>query len=239
MVPRPDIVALPVALSPQAAMEQVLQHPYTRYPVYDEEFDDVLGVLHVRRLFVALQNGAAASSDLRALLYPAYLVPETKRLGHLLDRDPPHRRATWRSSWTNTARLPASSRSRTCSRRSSARSTTSSTPRTLRSCAWPRSLPGRGQSPGRGVQRALPLRASRTRTTTPSAAIVFGELGRAPPAGRPRRDRRPALHGARRRRRAHRHGRRRDPSESRPGRRGRRARVEDADDAEDGAGTRT
>ena len=84
MVPRPDIVALPVALTPTAAMEQVLQHPYTRYPVYGEDFDDVLGVLHVRRLFVALQNGAAASTDLRALLYPAHLVPETKRLGQLL-----------------------------------------------------------------------------------------------------------------------------------------------------------
>src|SRR6185312_15995878 len=47
-------------------------------------FDNVLGVLHVRRLFVALQNGAVASTDLRALLYPAHLVPETKRLGHLL-----------------------------------------------------------------------------------------------------------------------------------------------------------
>jgi putative hemolysin len=84
MVPRPDIVALPVALTPAAAMEQVLQHPYTRYPVYDDEFDNVLGVLHVRRLFVALQNGAAASSDLRGLLYPAHLVPETKRLSQLL-----------------------------------------------------------------------------------------------------------------------------------------------------------
>jgi putative hemolysin len=84
MVPRPDIVALPADLTPAAALEQVLQHPYTRYPVYDEEFDNVLGVLHVRRLFVALQNGAAANSDLRGLLYPAHLVPETKRLAHLL-----------------------------------------------------------------------------------------------------------------------------------------------------------
>jgi len=84
MVPRPDIVALPVSLTPTAAMEQVLQHPYTRYPVYEEEFDNVLGVLHVRRLFVALQNGAGASPDLRSLLYPAHLVPETKRLVHLL-----------------------------------------------------------------------------------------------------------------------------------------------------------
>ncbi len=84
MVPRPDVVALPVAITPKAAMEQVLQHPYTRYPVYDGEFDNVLGVLHVRRLFVALQNGAVSSHDLKALLYPAHLVPETKRLGQLL-----------------------------------------------------------------------------------------------------------------------------------------------------------
>jgi CBS domain containing-hemolysin-like protein len=84
MVPRPDIVALPVSMTPADAIEQVLQHPYTRYPVYDGELDNVLGVLHVRRLFVALQNGASASTDLRPLLYPAHLVPETKRLGQLL-----------------------------------------------------------------------------------------------------------------------------------------------------------
>jgi CBS domain containing-hemolysin-like protein len=84
MVPRPDIVALPVALTPADAIEQVLQHPYTRYPVYDGDIDDVLGVLHVRRLFVALQNGGSTSTDLRSLLYPAHLVPETKRLGQLL-----------------------------------------------------------------------------------------------------------------------------------------------------------
>jgi CBS domain containing-hemolysin-like protein len=84
MVPRPDIVALPVALTPRDAMEQVLQHPYTRYPVYGDEFDDVLGILHVRRLFVALQNGGGGATDLRSLIYPAHLVPETKRLGQLL-----------------------------------------------------------------------------------------------------------------------------------------------------------
>jgi CBS domain containing-hemolysin-like protein len=41
-------------------------------------------VLHVRSLFVALQNGDAQSTDLRGLCYPAHLVPETKRLGQLL-----------------------------------------------------------------------------------------------------------------------------------------------------------
>ena len=58
--------------------------PYTRYPVYDGDVDDIVGILHVRTLFGASQNGAAASSDLRELIRPAHTVPETKRLADLL-----------------------------------------------------------------------------------------------------------------------------------------------------------
>ena len=57
MVPRPDVVALPIGLGPIEAMEQVLRHPYTRYPVYDGDLDDIVGILHVRTLFGASQNG--------------------------------------------------------------------------------------------------------------------------------------------------------------------------------------
>jgi CBS domain containing-hemolysin-like protein len=84
MVPRPDIVALPVALTPKAAMEEVLKHPYTRYPVYDGDVDDIVGILHVRTLFGASQNGTADNIDLRELIRPAHTVPETKRLADLL-----------------------------------------------------------------------------------------------------------------------------------------------------------
>ncbi len=85
MVPRPDVVALPVALAPRAAMEEVARHPYTRYPVYGEDIDDIVGVLHVRRLYEGLQNGGASATDLRTLIRPAHYVPETKRLGKLLE----------------------------------------------------------------------------------------------------------------------------------------------------------
>jgi putative hemolysin len=84
MVPRPDIVALPAALTPAEAMARVLEHPYTRYPVFGDELDDIVGILHVRTLFAAQHNGGAGAGDLRALLRPAYVVPETKRLGPLL-----------------------------------------------------------------------------------------------------------------------------------------------------------
>jgi CBS domain containing-hemolysin-like protein len=84
MIPRPDVAALPVSLSPQAALSQVLEHPFTRYPVYEDDLDDVLGVLHVRTLFGAIQEGTA-DGNLRALVRPAHVVPETKRLGKLLN----------------------------------------------------------------------------------------------------------------------------------------------------------
>jgi CBS domain containing-hemolysin-like protein len=84
MVPRPDVVALPVTLTPAEAVARVLEQPFTRYPVYDADLDDVCGVLHLRRLFDAMQNGASQAPDLRGLVRPAYFVPETKKLGNLL-----------------------------------------------------------------------------------------------------------------------------------------------------------
>jgi putative hemolysin len=84
MVPRPDVVALPIGRGPREAMEEVLRHPYTRYPVYDGDLDDIVGILHVRTLFGASQNGGAESKDLRDLIRPAHTVPETKRLADLL-----------------------------------------------------------------------------------------------------------------------------------------------------------
>jgi CBS domain containing-hemolysin-like protein len=84
MVPRPDVVALPIGLAPLEAMEQVLRHPYTRYPVYDGDLDDIVGILHVRTLFGASQNGGSTSVDLRDVIRPVHQVPETKRLADLL-----------------------------------------------------------------------------------------------------------------------------------------------------------
>ena len=86
MVARPDVVALSVALTPQEALETVLDSPYTRYPVYRDTLDDMIGVLHVRDLFsavVAQERGLGAVS-IEELLRPAYIVPETKDLGSLL-----------------------------------------------------------------------------------------------------------------------------------------------------------
>src|SRR4051794_13813504 len=84
MVPRPEVVALSVDLPTEEALAAVIESPYTRYPVYRETLDDIVGVIHVRDLFSALNDQGFANVEIEALLRPAYIVPETKDLAALL-----------------------------------------------------------------------------------------------------------------------------------------------------------
>jgi putative hemolysin len=84
MVPRPDIVGLSIDMPPEEALHRVLESPYTRYPVYRDSLDDIVGILHVRALVAALEDRNIAAGELEELLHPAFVVPETKDLGALL-----------------------------------------------------------------------------------------------------------------------------------------------------------
>jgi CBS domain containing-hemolysin-like protein len=84
MVPRPEVVAIAISLPPEDALAAVIDSPYTRYPVYRETLDDVVGILHVRDLFSAMYGKGLAEVRLEELLRPAHIVPETKDLASLL-----------------------------------------------------------------------------------------------------------------------------------------------------------
>jgi putative hemolysin len=84
MVPRPEVVAISIALPAEEALKAVLESPYTRYPVYRESLDDIVGVLHIRDLIEAMHDRGIGSVDLASLVRPAYMVPETKDLAALL-----------------------------------------------------------------------------------------------------------------------------------------------------------
>ena len=84
MVPRPEVVALSVDMPPDEALAAVLGSPYTRYPVYRESVDEIVGILHVRDLFSALNGDGIEQVEIAALVRPAPIVPETKDLAALL-----------------------------------------------------------------------------------------------------------------------------------------------------------
>jgi putative hemolysin len=84
MVPRPEVVALSIDLPPEEALAAVIESPYTRYPVYRDSIDQVVGILHVRDLFSALNDRGLEAVRLDQILRPAHIVPETKDLAALL-----------------------------------------------------------------------------------------------------------------------------------------------------------
>jgi putative hemolysin len=84
MVPRPDVVAISVDLPPEECLAAVIDSPYTRYPAYRGSPDAIVGVLHVRDLFSAMNDRGIAQVEVEQLLRPAYVVPETKDLAALL-----------------------------------------------------------------------------------------------------------------------------------------------------------
>jgi putative hemolysin len=84
MVPRPDVVALSIQLPPEEALAAIIDSPYTRYPVYRETLDNVVGIFHVRDLFSALVDRGIANVIIEEIVRDAYIVPETKDLAAML-----------------------------------------------------------------------------------------------------------------------------------------------------------
>lgn len=81
MVPRPDVVAVPVNINTDELNEIIIENQYTRYPVYDDDLDHVLGLLHVKDVYPLIC--ANKEINLKSILREAILVPETISMDNL------------------------------------------------------------------------------------------------------------------------------------------------------------
>lgn len=81
-VPRPDVVMLPDRLTLDEVREVVLASGFSRYPVYHERDDNVIGVLHARDLLRCHREGKPWTSYLK----PPLLVTESTRLVEVLSQ---------------------------------------------------------------------------------------------------------------------------------------------------------
>jgi putative hemolysin len=82
MVPEPDVAWLDADLRPQAALDEVADQPYSRYPVGRGSVDRLVGVVHVRDLVAAQRSSPERPIGSHAEAAP--VVPATKDLGALL-----------------------------------------------------------------------------------------------------------------------------------------------------------
>ncbi|UJM91537.1 CBS domain-containing protein [Rhodanobacter denitrificans] len=83
MVPRAQIVMLAADSPLPDILAAVVESGHSRFPVHGEDKDEILGILLAKDLLKYF--GAAEHFDIRAILRPAVLIPESMRLNVLLE----------------------------------------------------------------------------------------------------------------------------------------------------------
>ena len=82
MVPRIDTVFIFVDEEREELLARIVESGHSRFPVYEETIDRVIGILYVKDVLKSLvKNGAL---DLRSLIRKPFFVPESKRIDDLL-----------------------------------------------------------------------------------------------------------------------------------------------------------
>jgi putative hemolysin len=83
MTPRPDIVAVPGDSSVAQLRALFREQEYSRFPVYSENLDNILGIIRVKDL-LQIDDTALDRHPITPLIRPVAFVPETKRVPELL-----------------------------------------------------------------------------------------------------------------------------------------------------------
>ena len=83
MVPRTDIRAVSVEAPITEVVDLARQMGHSRIPVYRDSIDTIIGVVYAKD-FLRFVHEDIAEIELLELLRPAYFVPESKRVGELL-----------------------------------------------------------------------------------------------------------------------------------------------------------
>lgn len=77
MVPRTDALMLDYDDPNEENIEAMLNSPYSRVPLYDEDQDNILGIVHVKNLLQASKERALFDIDLKSIINEPLFVPET------------------------------------------------------------------------------------------------------------------------------------------------------------------
>jgi len=84
MIPRSQVVMVSRDASAEETLKLITETAHSRFPVIDDDRDDVIGILLAKDLLSAVVNAGKFKFDLREIMRPAVFIPESKRLNVLL-----------------------------------------------------------------------------------------------------------------------------------------------------------
>jgi putative hemolysin len=84
MVPRPEVICIEQGSRLADFLSLYAESPLSRFPVFQENMDNVVGILSVKDVLMAQAKGTIDNqSVIDDLIRPAYFTPETKRISEL------------------------------------------------------------------------------------------------------------------------------------------------------------
>ncbi len=82
MIPRTDVVCVPKDITKDEMDKLASDNQYTRYPIYEDDIDHIIGFIHVKDLYATYLKGEAF--DIEKLKRPILFVPETITLDNVV-----------------------------------------------------------------------------------------------------------------------------------------------------------
>lgn len=83
MTPRTDVFMINVDSPLDKISEEIMEENFSRIPVYEEDLDNIIGILFIKDFYTEVIKSGLENIDLRKMIRPAYFVPETKNIDTL------------------------------------------------------------------------------------------------------------------------------------------------------------
>lgn len=86
MVPRTQVTAIDVNIDPKELVRLIRENEHSRYPVYRDRIDNIVGILHVKDVFLFTSAQPLEELRVRELLRKAVFIPETQLASSVLQQ---------------------------------------------------------------------------------------------------------------------------------------------------------
>lgn len=83
MTSRKDTYLIDISDDINEYLDDLINFQYSRVPVYEDDIDNVIGILYIKDFFVEAKKVGFEKVDIRKILHKPYFVPETKKIKEL------------------------------------------------------------------------------------------------------------------------------------------------------------
>lgn len=80
MTPRTDVYLLNIDTPIAEAIDELLEERFSRIPVYEDDIDNIIGILYMKDFIVQARKVGFENVNIREILHQPYFVPETKNI---------------------------------------------------------------------------------------------------------------------------------------------------------------